>query len=137
MALLTISPLVLAPCARGDCESDAYRVIFDAKRRPTRWNEVHTAYLRFRDCDDGAIAEWYSDNVVHLLARRQADIAGLSKVVQGDKQFGSWLLGHIDSTCDSLELVRAAENSKTQCPNHNASFCGRIRAAAEKALHNL
>ena len=68
--LLLIFLAVSPPVAARDCARDEEIAAEEIAARLTRWTDIHSAYLRFQHCDDGAIAEGFTDSVVRLLASR-------------------------------------------------------------------
>src|SRR5580693_2707785 len=62
----------------------------------TNWADVDRSYGRFAQCDDGAIAEGYSNTVAHLLSDDWASFDQLNSLVARHAAFGRFVLHHID-----------------------------------------
>ena len=100
------------------------------------WEEVYSSYNRFKHCDDGAIAEGYSDSVVRLLAFNWNQIEKLIQL-SSDKEFFAFVIHHIDSTVGKSEIQKIITNSNQHCPESATTLCLVIEEAARKALKEL
>ena len=97
------------------------------------WGSVHRSYARFSHCDDGSIAEGYSDAVGKLLADHWGQFGHLYQLVSGDKAFASFVIRHIDETIPSDTRQKVLKNAHSQCPVGRQEFCEQIaRAASDK-----
>jgi hypothetical protein len=99
------------------------------------WSKLFQHWRQFRACDDGAIAEGYSDAVVKLLANRWAEFNTFASLVDHNPEFRRWSLGHIDESAsrdDLKEIVRRAR----RCANERKAteLCVRIENSAKRAL---
>jgi len=101
---------------------------------PRSWEELHNLFKKFPGCDDGVIAEGYSDFVARALAKQWPRLPELRKLIAQDPAFRAFVLLHIDATADSDDLSKAAANAREQCPSGAAELCSAIRSAAEKAI---
>ena len=121
--------------AFGNCdERSAYTFILDERNQPRTWRELRAAHVRLAGCDDGAVAQWFSDLVVKRLANRWSTFPDLTAMARRDPAFGSWVVSHIDATCDSSDLARAVRNARHRCTRRNGILCRRIVAAGEQAM---
>jgi|SRR5580704_281648 hypothetical protein len=100
------------------------------------WDAVYRSFTHFAQCDDGAIAEGYSDTVGRLLARDWKHLGALAKVVATDKKFESFVLRHIDETLPADVLKTIASNSEKSCPADHTALCGKILRKARSASAN-
>ncbi len=100
--------------------------------RSASWQALHQIYVK-QPCDDGAIAEAFSDFVVHKLASAWASLSSLASIVRGDSGFGTFVIRHIDATADDNELRTVARLASTRCPRGSQMLCRRIGAAASRA----
>ncbi len=98
------------------------------------WQALHEHYERYRSCDDGAIAEGYSDAVVRLLANQWERLGDLEKLAQQDPEFERWVLRHIDATTSTEALERAWRNAHDACPRSRRDACFPMVAAIREAL---
>ena len=90
------------------------------------WDALHRSFIRFAHCDDGAIAEGYSDTVGRLLARDWGHVGILAKLVGSDKKFESFVLRHIDETLPTDTLKAITNHAKRSCPVGETALCGKI-----------
>jgi hypothetical protein len=104
--------------------------------RLTDWDAVYHSFMHFAHCDDGAIAEGYSDTVGRLLAHDWKHFGSLAKHVATDKQFERFVLRHIDETLPIDVLKSIASNAEKSCPADQTTLCGKIRRKARSASAN-
>jgi hypothetical protein len=90
------------------------------------WDALHRSFIRFSHCDDGAIAEGYSDTVGRLLAKDWRHISILVKLVASDKKFESFVLNHIDETIPTVTLTAITSHAQKSCPVGDTALCGKI-----------
>src|SRR3990170_2249011 len=69
------------------------------------WGDLHQLFKRYRGCDDGALAEGYSDFVVRTLAHRWDTLEELKKAVAADRTFEEFVLKHIDASAEPDHIV--------------------------------
>jgi hypothetical protein len=98
------------------------------------WSAIYRSFKRYAQCDDGEIAEGYSDAVAKLLANDWKDLATVKRLVLSDPPFKQFVLNHIDATDSDDDLQRIARNARFHCPQDDKSLCAVIRAQADSAL---
>ena len=108
-------------------------MFFDAKT----WNALYSEFKRLGHCDDGAMAENFSDNVVRLLAHNWKQIADLQKLVSSDWTFRRFVLKHVDATTDSEDLKTVLLNSREHCPAGAKQLCQSLEAQSGSALKEI
>jgi len=101
------------------------------------WGGLHAAMLRFEGCDDGAIAEGYSDSVAKLLADHWERLSDLRELIEVDPFFQRFVVSHIDATADDRDLARIVVAAKERCPENVKALCDEIGAAAERAWSDV
>jgi hypothetical protein len=74
------------------------------------WQQVYDSFKRYSACDDGVIAEGYSDAVVKILAHKWSEVPQLSILIAHDEQFRNFVLRHTDATTDENDLEHVAAN---------------------------
>jgi len=97
------------------------------------WNSVYRAYRKFSQCDDGSIAEGYSDAVGRLLAEDWRNFNRLIALTRADKGFQRFVLRHIDETLPADTLSKISSNARIKCPAGAQSLC---RLIADKSSAN-
>lgn len=105
--------------------------------RLNNWKDIYLSFKKYGHCDDGAIAEGYSDTVVRMLADRWDELATLNKLTSSDKEFYTFVLRHIDATADKSEIEKTITNSSKHCPKSASALCSVLEKAARKALREL
>jgi len=115
-----------------ECTEAEQREIISAHSRD--WKAFHVAFKRLAHCDDGAMAESFSDNVVRLLARDWKHIEDLGTLIASDRSFRRFVLNHIDSTTNPADLKMVISNSREHCPATARPLCRSIETEAKSAL---
>jgi hypothetical protein len=98
------------------------------------WQDVYKSFKRFRQCDDGYIAEGYSDAIVKILAHKWNQLSILIKFTSQDKDFYAFVIRHIDATTDESELKMIIHNSSKRCSKSDSNLCSEIGKAAKEAF---
>lgn len=101
------------------------------------WENIYKSFKRFRHCDDGAIAEGYSDSVVRMFAEQWEGIDTFIKFTSSDHDFYTFVLRHIDATADKSEIEKIIANSSKHCSGSAKAICSAIEEAARKALRDF
>src|SRR5438445_2135806 len=69
------------------------------------WDQVYRSYRMFSQCDDGAIAEGYSDAMSKLLTNGWNHFDRLLTLTKNDKPFQQFVMKHINETISDDFLV--------------------------------
>lgn len=101
------------------------------------WNDLSQLFKKYRGCDDGALAEGYSEFVVRTLAGRWDTLEELKKLAAEDKAFEALVLKHIDASADPADIVTILRNVKEHCPADSVQLCSAIEKAVRKTLQDL
>lgn len=101
------------------------------------WDALHKSCKLYRGCDDGAIAEGYSDSVAKILANHWDTLLRLDTLSRGDAGFRKFVLRHIDATGDTKDLEKIAESAKRECPEGLGALCAEISNSADEALSEI
>jgi hypothetical protein len=86
------------------------------------WSDVYQSFNRFSQCDDGSIAEGYSDAVGRLLADNWDQVTDLARLAARDKSFQSFVLRHVDETLSPDTLKKIVQNAKHHCHAETAEL---------------
>ena len=97
------------------------------------WDTLYQVFYRHRFADDGAVAEAFSDFVVHRLATRWSTLPSLARLAANDSAFSAFIIRHIDATAD-LDELRVLVRRTSNCPARVRSLCSSIHAAAREAV---
>lgn len=95
----------------------------------TSWQSIYAAHTRFGHCDDGAIAEGFTESVVHLLAARWSSLHEAQSLIAQDPSFQQFIIRHINASADTAELNRVAAMASQQCPVSATHLCKQIHEA--------
>lgn len=90
------------------------------------WTEVFDSYRRYGHCDDGAIAEGYSDSVARLLSDNWPKVQELNRLCAHHESFERFVLRHVDELMSIDQARRIREQAKTQCPKEASRLCKAI-----------
>ena len=112
-------------CNREDAQA-AEAIVAVAKS----WRQLHQQFERYAYCDDGAIAEGFSESITLLLAERWGTVWQLEPMVASDPAFRKFIIRHIDETVPAERLKRIAKNAGKRCPRKFKNFCHDIQEAA-------
>lgn len=97
------------------------------------WPEAHRQFLRYAQCDDGAIAEGFSNSLSQLLAKHWRHVAQLARFTRSDPAFYKFVIRHIDETLPEDRLMLIANNARSRCPRGLKKICrDLIRATSSK-----
>lgn len=100
------------------------------------WPDIRAAFVRYApQCDDGGVAEGFSDDVVHLLATNWRALSELDAMTKKDGTFKKFVLGHINASTDLNELRMIAQQSKDDCSKKYKPLCKQLNEAALQAIN--
>ncbi len=123
---LSVGTHVRAECSKEDA------IQAEAKAAQLKdWNEVYSSYKKYSHCDDGAIAEGYSESISQLLAKKWDQLESLEKTIKKDKKFKDFVIKHIDQTIAEDARVDILSNTTNRCPSKSKDLCKKILAAAK------
>ena len=97
------------------------------------WDHVYRSYQRFSQCDDGSVAEGYSDAIAKLLADKWDSFHRLVALSKGNRRFQRFVLQHINTTVSDDVLHRIARNTRSECPQGAQGLCNLIASAVSRA----
>jgi hypothetical protein len=100
----------------------------------SNWDGVYRAYTKFSQCDDGAIAEGYSDAVGKLLADDWANFKRFLTLSKTDRGFSRFVVRHIDATLPKEILERISTNVQSACPAGEENVCRVLADASSRAI---
>lgn len=96
------------------------------------WQLVYSAYQRFSHCDDGSIAEGYSDSVIRLLADQWGQFVELNRLTSSSKGFEKFVLRHINELASKDDIQIILGNVQKSCPKESQRLCRLIEDAGRK-----
>jgi len=107
-------------------QEEAMKAMSEASNLKT-WAEVFDSYKKYKQCDDGAIAEGYSSSVAYLLASRWADINTLIKLSNANPDFRRFVIKHVDETMNIDQAKSIKKNIVTCRPAKAKKLCVEIQ----------
>jgi hypothetical protein len=118
-----------APCSnlqgnRAMAEADTLRT----------WDALYKSYAAYRACDDGAIAEGYSESVARIFVDHWETLPRLISLTKTDLRFRKFVLRHINASDDSGDLEKIRLNSTKHCAAEFSGACAEIARAAVAAI---
>jgi hypothetical protein len=100
------------------------------------WGPLSRHRKTFVSCDDGAIAEGYSEAVVSLLAYQWDQFEVFAALSERNPTFRRWAIRHIDPTASTDDLKKVVRNAE-RCTGAKAKdLCREVGRAARDALND-
>ena len=99
------------------------------------WDALYRSYKEFGHCDDGAIAEGYSESVARILADHWNTLPRLAELAGKDAGFRTFVIKHLDATLNTDDLERIKKNATTRCPSALGKTCKDLAKQADDALN--
>jgi|SRR6476660_42048 len=125
--LLPTIPIAKAETvAHKPCTDVAARLAQKEADKLKDWNSVYRSYQNFAQCDQGSVAEQYSDSVSHLLAHDWKHLDELLRLAASDKEFQQFVSRHVDESMTEDEADRIIRNARTNCPAAARWLCKAI-----------
>jgi hypothetical protein len=134
--LITIAVVLTACCAAFGDESpcsDAKRALTEGDRLRS-WDALHKSYRLYGKCDDGALAEGYSESVARILVDHWSTLPRLAFLARNDDKFLRFVLRHVDATLDVNDLRTIEAKGQRQCPVGLGTVCDELEERADSAL---
>lgn len=125
--ILGVLLLCATPPAWGVCTRQASEAADKNLDAIKTWKDLHAAFQLYRQCDDGALAEGYSEIVARLLADHWNDPTELLEIARSDTAFEAWAISHLDETTTNNDLVKIEGLARTACPKGADGLCRHIR----------
>jgi hypothetical protein len=100
--------------------------------RLTNWTAVYRNFRLYKQCDDGGLAEGYSDKIVILLTAHWPEVAVLARLAKNSPEFERFVRWHIDGLMSPDQNKMIIDNARNRCPAGAKQLCRRLEAAAKK-----
>jgi len=101
------------------------------------WDALYKSYKLYEQCDDGAVAEAYSESVARILVDHWSTLPRLAQLAKKNDDFWQFVLDHIDSSDDPGDLRTIKLRAERRCPAGLRSTCRELKKAADSALDDL
>jgi hypothetical protein len=135
-SVLLVSLLVWGSIAqkrirKPECsDTEAQRVESEAVMLRS-WDDLYGSYKRYTHCDDGAIAEGYSEAVARIIVDHWNTLSRLADITRKDTDFRRFVLKHIDETLNLEDVKNIRANAEKRCPSALRDLCRDIRKQSE------
>jgi hypothetical protein len=101
------------------------------------WNALYKFYQKFNHCDDGSIAEGFSEAIVTLLKDRWLEFFRMQSTWSRDLAFHTFVIKHVDASTNYDDLKMIASYTQNRCPKNYQKLCLSIDAAAQQAMKDI
>ena len=101
LILITIASLVGVVTAQTHvCTSAEEKQSLREADTLRNWESLYKSYKLYKQCDDGAIAEGYSESVARILVDHWSRLDRLAAIAKTDVAFERFMMKHVDATLD-------------------------------------
>ena len=136
LAALALAVMLGQAQAAPSCSREEMANAQKAAAAARDWDTMYDTFHRFSPCDDGGVAEGFSDSVAYLLASRWEELHELEYFAEANRAFRAFVLKHIDATASEENLRRILGHTK-ECPGYARPICREIENRARAALSEL
>src|SRR5712671_3698967 len=130
-AVLSAILLVSASAQTRLCSAVKARHADAAVDTLNSWGRLYQWYRTYRECDDGSLAEGYSEAVARNLVDRWQALPQLAALAKKDVSFQRFVLKHINQTLNGDDLKRIRVNAESRCPTGLRRLCSDVKKQAE------
>jgi hypothetical protein len=88
----------------------------------------------YQRCDDGAIAEAYSEALARLLVDHWSTLPRLADLAKRDSRFRRFVVAHVDATLNIDDIKKIKTNAKMRCPSELRAICTDLTTEADASL---
>jgi hypothetical protein len=138
-AMVWVASICWTPIALADkriCTKEEAQSAEAIAAKVNSWAQLKEQFDRYSHCDDGAIAEGFSESVSLLLADQWRDIRQLYEM-RFQSEFRVFFLRHIDETIPKERLERIGENARERCPQGLEALCRKIGCRVVQVLPHV
>jgi hypothetical protein len=90
------------------------------------WDEVYNAWKLYRQCDDGAISEGFSESITQILVLSWTEKGHLIDLIKNQPEFEEFVIKHIDESVPYKRLSKIGQTAKMRCVYATHDFCMRV-----------
>ncbi len=123
-----------AQAQKHTCTSAEGQRVMDEADRLRTWKALYKSYQLYRHCDDGAIAEGYSESVARILVDHWKTLPELDLLTKADASFRHFVLRHLDATLNTDDVAVVRRRARRECPSGLDSLCKDLAIKADGAL---
>ena len=123
----TILALLISTVTMGqNCTKKQEREIEAKAAYFKTWDEVYSAWEAFRQCDDGAIAEGFSESITMILSTQWTEKGKLINLIEKHPNFEKFIIKHINKSVPYDRLSKLGHMAKMRCVDSTHDFCMKI-----------
>jgi hypothetical protein len=111
----------------GECTRQDVNGVDAALEHMDSWKSVASVFRRFSKCDDGYIAEGFSDRISYLLADHWEQVPELVALSRTTPGLESFVIRHLDETINLSDARKIEYLAWNSCPNEAEALCRRIK----------
>ncbi len=98
------------------------------------WRHVYESFKHYSHCDDGALAEGYSDKIASLLVNHWDSVEELLHLWRAHPQFGRFVLAHVDDLMSPEQAKTIIKNARERCPPDSKKYCVSLERKAQELM---
>jgi hypothetical protein len=132
--IVTMFSLQVGHAQKRPCTEVESRRALDQAGVLRSWYALYRSYKSYRQCDDGAIGEGYSESVARILVDHWNTLPQLARLARNDADFRAFVIGHVDATLNMDDVEKIRRNAKAQCPARLRIVCNDLAKQADSAL---
>jgi len=132
--IVTLFSVQVGHAQKRGCGDVEGQHAFDEAITLRSWDALYKSYKLYRQCDDGAVGEGYSESVARILSDRWNTLPELGRLAGKDSQFRAFVIEHVDATLTMDDVRKIRKNAKTQCPMGLRTVCNDLAKQADAAL---
>ena len=132
---LSLFGFMIVPAFAGSemmCSQSDQKIAEEKSSTARSWNALYHLYKTYGHCDDGAIAEGFSESVSLLFIKQWTQIRDLDDLSKKDEAFETFALKHLDETLPNERLADIEHLAKENCPIKHARLCAKIVVRLQK-----
>ncbi len=134
LILLIMPPL---NASGKDCTKKEEQIIESKAAYLKTWDEVFDSWEKFKHCDDGSIAEGFTESITKNLVKNWTEDGHLIRLIKNKPKFEKFILEHINEAVPYDRLSILGHMAEMRCQNSTLEFCMKILEKATKSiLHN-
>ena len=131
VALILFSVQQIAFSQRPSCTSSESAQAEKQADTLRSWDALYRSYRQFAHCDDGAIAEGYSESVARILVDHWDTLPRLAALSKRNRGFQRFVVRHVDATLNTDDLNHIRTNATHRCPAAQRDLCKQLQVVAD------
>lgn len=130
----TLSPRAVR-AQNHPCTTAEGRAALDEAVMLRSWDALYHSYTKYRQCDDGAIAEGYSESVARILVDHWSTLPRFAELGDEKPAFRAFVFKHLDATLNTDDLEKIKKNATARCTATLREACKDLTKEVDRALN--